>query len=156
MSNDALNEIDTKNETILKSLLQSSELASSSIESSLSQLAIALQGYRSSLKDYVEYSTEQSKILAKWSKSGNGQSYNLPGVFSNSISVVNSNDMKADNERLKELTPLVNRLKSQTSQYFSILNRYVNEMIKQSRVLSKSSNDIDTYLQQLSEFSDWA
>lgn len=152
---DLVSQIEQKNNTVLKSLAGSASSASTKAISDIEQLKTILEGFKDTLLEYQELAKEKAMIISKYSKQGASGSYNLPGVFSSSVGHTDVTLMKADNARIGEIGPVIERLKDQKDSYQKMLTRYVNELIYQIRLLTRSSDDIESYLAQLEQATNW-
>lgn len=155
MANFKTSEIETKNKTILNALQAASAESAQKAETSVQSMSTALKEFANVLKQYIELNVEKSTIVAKYSGEEPGGAYNLPGVFSSSAGSYDLTQMKADNQKLQQVIQQLKEVTATKELYTKIIERSTSELRTQLKVLSKSTQDIEAYLLQLEEFSDW-
>lgn len=155
MGNYATNLIDKKNDKVLKALKSNSNEAATKALASIKSIADTIENYKTALSEYIDLSVEQSAITAKYSKDVAGGSYNLPGVFSNTVGGYNIEQMKKDNLRLRDVSEQLKAVEAAKDFSSKIISRNATELLTQLKIMSKTLADVDAYLAQLEEFSSW-
>lgn len=111
--------------------------------------------YKESANDFVDLAVERCDTTAKYSKSNNGGSYNLPGVFASSMGSYDIDAMRQDNQRMIQLNDLYETADSQRDAYFKMIIRAQNEMKIYLNAIAHINSDINIFLEQLGQETSW-
>lgn len=135
------------------SLAKSIQSSSTSVEG----LQNALKMYSDAMNDYVSLKMEHQAILDKYISKPTGSyssAYHLPGVFSTSMASYDINAARVDNQRVMELTTLIEEAEHQKDYYYDNLVTCFNDLVNALQKLKKYDGAIIEYLilmQQMKE-----
>ena len=155
LSQDNLNNISKKNVDVVNSLKNSLIENTNKCIKEIDILKTSMSYYKDSMSDFVNLSLERSDTIAKYSKDNNYSSYNLPGVFANSLGSYDLDSLKKDSQRIIEINKLYDEAENQKESYFKMIVRSQNEIKLYLNAIAKISNDISIVLEQLSQESSW-
>ena len=134
-------------------LTKSIQSSSTSVEG----LQNALKMYSDAMNDYVSLKMEHQAILDKYISKPTGSyssAYHLPGVFSTSMASYDINAARVDNQRVMELTTLIEEAEHQKDYYYDNLVTCFNDLVNALQKLKKYDGAIIEYLilmQQMKE-----
>lgn len=128
----------------------------SALTGGVSQASVAAQGvqealklFNDSLNDYLTLKLEYQAILDKYASknpAGTGQSYNLPGVFNTALASYDVNAAKADNQRIMDLTPMIDEAEQQKNYYYDSLVGNFNDLVNALQKVKKNEGNITEYM----------
>ena len=118
----------------------------------------ALKLFNDSMNDYIslkiEYQNILDKYLTKSSGGSNNNSYNLPGVFSSSMSSYDINAAREDNKRVTELKGLIEESERQKNYYFDALVSCFADLSNSLQKVKKYEGSINEYMTILQQKKD--
>ncbi len=124
------------------------------LTSDLKYLIELLQDYKSSTKEMITATLGETDILLKYSKGHNDNAYNLPGVFSSTVSNYDLAEMRGDNDKLKDLQEKHKRADGNRSTTYSMISGTYNEVRTRLNLLATDNQTISVKLESLKDSLD--
>ena len=111
----------------------------------------SLELFKQSLIDRINTTLEQADLTAKYTKpQESSSSYQLPGVFSDTIGSYDINELRNDNAKLTTIKQDSENAKKQNDMYYKMVSGNMADLTNKLQKLSKNYSDLISYIHQLS------
>lgn len=114
-------------------------------------LATILSQYKDAMSLNVNASVEESDILRKYNSGPNGNTYNLPGVFSTTLGAYDQEKMSQDNDRLEKAMQQKKDTEKQRNTAFALITQTYGDIRQKLNSLANSNQELIQYIEALKE-----
>lgn len=151
MTYESLKDADVKNIEALQRRIDSTVEI---LTSDLKFLIESLESYKESTHKMISASLQEADILVKYSNGHNDMAYNLPGVFSNTVSTYDLAEMRGDNKKLKELQDEHKSCDKQRSSSYSMISGTYSNIRSRLNLLANDNQEVTSRLEDLKDINE--
>ena len=149
-----VNNLDTLSKSdigIINSAEQSIIKTVNSLVADCQYLANVLVQYRDAMVQNVSSSVEESDILRKYNSGPNGNTYNLPGVFSTTLGTYDLEKMNQDNDRLEKAMQIKKDSEKQRNTTFALVTQTYGDIRQKLNSLANENQQLIQYVEALKD-----
>jgi hypothetical protein len=119
------------------------------ILSDLHALESYVKDYKESMKSMTSSALSETDILLKYSKGHDDTAYNLPGVFTSTVSNYDLSEMRNDNKRLKDFQDKHEVLDKKRNQIYSMILSTYRDLKDRLNLIAQDNMAITTSLEEI-------